>query len=88
VEPLIGPQTVNTMPAKTIAAFADHGKAAATLELDIREAWQAIEDLGKTGINLARVTEQLLEEGIDKFTKASNQTLQKITNKAPIASVR
>ena len=88
VEPLIGPQTINTMPAKTIEAFADHGKAAATLELDIKEAWQAIEDLGKTGINLAHVTDQLLEEGIDKFTKASNETLQTITNKAPSASVR
>jgi transaldolase len=88
VEPLIGAQTVNTMPAKTIAAFADHGKAAATLEQGIKEAWQAIADLRKTGINLERVTDQLLEEGIEKFVKASNETLQTITNKAPIASVR
>jgi hypothetical protein len=34
------------------------------------------------------VTDQLLEEGIEKFVKASNETLQTITNKAPIASVR
>jgi transaldolase len=88
VEPLIGPQTINTMPARTIEAFADHGKAAATLELDIKEAWQAIEDLGKTGINLARIADQLLAEGIDKFIQASNETVQTIANKAPIASVR
>jgi transaldolase len=88
VTPLIGPQTVATLPAKTIEAFADHGKAAATLEEDIKEAWQATVDLKKTGIEFARVADQLLEDGIDKFKKAHDETLQAITNKAPLASVR
>ena len=88
VEPLIGPQTVNTLPAKTIEAFADHGKTAPTLEQDIKEAWQATVDLKKTGIDYSHVADQLLEEGIDKFKKAYAETLQAITNKAPLASVR
>ena len=88
VTPLIGPHTIVTMPAKTIQAFADHGKVGSTLEEDIKEAWQVTMDLKKTGIDFARVADQLLQEGIDKFKKAYNETLQAITNKAPLASVR
>ncbi len=88
VEPLIGPHTVNTLPAKTVEAFADHGKAAATLEQGIKEAWQVTVDLKKTGIDLTHVANQLLQEGIGKFKKAYAETLQEITNKAPLASVR
>ena len=57
-------------------------------EEDIKEAWQVTMDLKKTGIDFARVADQLLQEGIDKFKKAYNETLQAITNKAPLASVR
>ena len=88
VQPLIGPQTVTTLPSQTIEAFADHGKAAATLEQGIKEAWQVTVDLKKTGIDLTHVSNQLLDEGIDKFKKAYAETLQAITNKAPLASVR
>lgn len=88
VEPLIGPHTVTTLPGKTMEAFADHGKAAATLEQDIKEAWQVSVDLKKTGIDLTHAADQLLEEGIDKFKKAYAETLQAIANKAPLASVR
>ena len=52
VQPLIGPQTVTTLPGQTIEAFADHGRAAATPEQDIKEAWQVTVDLKKTGIDL------------------------------------
>ncbi len=70
VEPLIGPQTVSTMPAKTIAAFADHGKVASTLEQGLDEAAQVMRDLEATGIDFYEATERLLEEGIEKFVKA------------------
>ena len=46
VEPLIGPDTVNTLPDETIDAFADHGKLEAnTIEKDIDEARKVIDDL-------------------------------------------
>ncbi|MGH8718521.1 MAG: transketolase [Burkholderiales bacterium] len=67
VEPLIGRDTVNTMPEKTIAAFADHGCAKATVEEDIAQARQVLDDLNALGIDLRQVTEQLLNEGIQKF---------------------
>ena len=45
VEELIGPETVNTMPAETIEAFQDHGEVALTLEPDIDEAHRVFEKL-------------------------------------------
>ncbi|MEZ4764228.1 MAG: transaldolase [Calditrichia bacterium] len=68
VEPLIGPDTVNTLPEQTIEAFADHGELVAnTIEDGITEARQALEDLAEVGIDLEKVTDQLVEEGIQKF---------------------
>jgi transketolase len=67
VEPLIGPDTVNTMPEATIAAFADHGSVRPTLVEGVREAQQLMENLTAVGIDFAQVTEQLLNEGIRKF---------------------
>jgi transketolase len=67
VEPLIGPDTVNTMPEVTIAAFADHGSVRPTLEEGIREAHQLMENLNAVSIDFEQVAEQLLNEGIQKF---------------------
>ena len=43
VEELIGPETVNTMPLETVAAFQDHGKVELTLEREIDEAKRVFE---------------------------------------------
>ena len=75
VEPLIGPGTVNTMPDRTIAAFADHGKVDATVEQGIEESERVLADLEATGIDLDRVTDQLLEEGIQKFIDPFDQLM-------------
>jgi transaldolase/glucose-6-phosphate isomerase len=67
VEPLIGPDTVNTMPDKTIAAFARHGAAGATVEEGIEESERVLADLQAVGIDVERVTDQLLDDGVQKF---------------------
>jgi len=67
VEPLIGPHTVNTMPAETIRAFAERGVVATTVERDLDEARQVIEWLAAVGIDVERVTWQLENEGVQKF---------------------
>lgn len=82
VEPLIGPQTINTLPRKTIAAFARHGKVSASLEQGYDEAVQVMRDLQRAGIDVARVTRELLDDGIAKFTDAFNDILQTIGTKA------
>lgn len=85
VEPLIGPNTINTLPRKTIAAFADHGKAAATLERGLDEADAVLRELAALGIDLPKVTARLLEEGIAKFIKAFDDVVETIAAKARAA---
>jgi len=67
VEPLIGPDTVSTMPEKTIAAFADHGKVRRTVDKGIRESFKVMRDLKAVGIDMKHVTRELENEGIHKF---------------------
>ncbi|ADJ27339.1 transaldolase [Nitrosococcus watsonii C-113] len=67
VEPLIGPYTVNTLPEKTIKAFADHGIVKETVEENIEESRKVFADLEKIGIDLNLVTAQLENEGVQKF---------------------
>jgi transketolase len=67
VEPLIGPHTVNTMPEQTIAAFADHGRVADTMEQGTEEAVQVMAELEQSGIDFTQVAVQLENEGVQKF---------------------
>ncbi len=74
VEPLIGPDTVNTMPESTIAAFADHGVIYEnSIEKELDEARQILDDLKKLDIDIDFVTDfQLVNEGIQKFIDPYN----------------
>jgi transaldolase len=81
VEPLIGPMTVNTMPDQTIAAFADHGRVAHTVEEGMEDAVQVMSDLERIGIDFRLVTTQLVNEGIQKFVDPYDQSLQALERK-------
>jgi len=67
VDPLIGPFTINTLPEETIAAFADHGTAANTVEKGMDEADATMRAIADLGIDFAEVTRRLETEGIQKF---------------------
>lgn len=75
VEPLIGPYTVNTMPEKTIKAFADHGVVRDTVEDGLDEARQVMGSLAALGIDFGQVTAQLESEGVQKFIDPYNAML-------------
>ncbi len=75
VEELIGPDTVNTMPPETLAAFRDHGRAQPTLESGVAEAERVLAALEKAGISLERVTGDLLIDGVKKFVEPYTQLL-------------
>lgn len=70
VEELIGPDTINTMPEETLAAFRDHGVARPTLEKDLDEARRVFEGLGSIGIDMRQITSQLVKEGVRKFSES------------------
>jgi transaldolase len=81
VENLIGPNTVNTIPPKTLEAFIDHGTVALTLESDLDEARTQLNDLAALGLNLDEVTQELLDEGVNKFAESYDKLIQTITEK-------
>ena len=81
VESLIGPNTVNTMPGKTIEAFADHGVVARTVDTGVEEARQAIADLERVGVDLQAATAQLEEEGIATFAKSFDSLISGVEGK-------
>ena len=75
IEPLIGKETVTTVPDDTLRAFADHGMAADTLSLGIDEAHKTIESLKILGIDTERVAEDLQIDGVKKFEEAFHNLL-------------
>lgn len=75
VEPLIGPETVNTLPDATLAAFRDHGKVANTITQDVDAARAQFDRLASVGIDMYEVGEQLQREGLAQFEKAFSELL-------------
>ncbi len=75
VEPLIGPETINTVPDATLAAFRDHGSAAVTLMSGMTEAYGHHEALRVLGIDLGEVGESLQTAGVRLFAEAYEQIM-------------
>ena len=78
VEPLIGPQTVNTMPTETLEAYRDHGEPASRLEENAAEADHLLARLSEVGINMDDIANQLEAEGIEKFVKPYDSLINKL----------
>ncbi|MEB3883364.1 transaldolase [Lyngbya sp. CCY1209] len=84
VDELIGPNTVNTMPPNTIEACADHCHVGANrVETDVDEAYTLIENLSapEIAIDIDRIMDELIEEGIDKFVEPFNSLMDAIETK-------
>jgi transaldolase len=79
VEELIGPDTVNTMPAETIRAFQDHGEIRGeTLTEGLDEARKLFDELAAAGVDYDDVTDTLEEEGVQKFADSFDELLEGI----------
>jgi transaldolase len=81
VEALIGPDTVNTMPRKTLDAYRDHGQPAPRLEEDLDKARQHLDQLPRLGIDIDDVTQQLEDEGVEKFNKPFDSLIDTLKEK-------
>ncbi|MBM2811940.1 MAG: tal, partial [Chloroflexi bacterium] len=80
VESLAGADTVNTMPPATIDAFMDHGRIASRLA-DRDWANGMFAALPTVGIDLNRVTADLLDEGLVAFSKSFDAVLDAVAKK-------
>jgi transaldolase len=82
VEPLIGRDTVNTMPEATIQAFADHGRVVAdSVETDVEDALDVLRELENVGIDYRCVTWQLENEGVQKFIDSYDACVKALEKK-------
>jgi transaldolase/glucose-6-phosphate isomerase len=85
VEALIGPETINTIPLQTLAAYRDHGKPATRLTDDAEKASENLRRLGEVGIDLDAATQQLEDEGVQKFVKAFDLLIRALKEKRAAA---
>lgn len=81
VEALIGPDTVNTLPLETLNAYRDHGRPAYRLDADVDEVNAVLDGLADLGIDLNEITEQLEEEGVQKFIKPFDRLMDTLERK-------
>jgi transaldolase len=81
VEELMGPNTVNTVPPKTMDAFRDHGVVENRLEQGLDLASQQLDDLAATSVNLEQITQSLEQAGVESFAEAFDRLLTVIDAK-------
>src|SRR3989440_6856036 len=82
VQELIGPNTVDTMPLETVAAFQDHGEVRGdTVAEKVAEAHKLVGELAKVGVDYDDVVETLELEGVQKFADSFEELLDEIRAK-------
>ncbi len=81
VDQLIGPDTVNTVPPATLKLFLLHGRAERTVDKDIEEAESNLKELQALGIDFDSVTSELLEKGVESFSRAFDSLLKSVEEK-------
>jgi len=81
IEPLIGPDTINTLPVETLAAYRDHGHPTLSVEDDISRAYHVLSDLSFVGIDLDTATQHLEEQGVKNFVSALGRLMVALKEK-------
>ncbi|MEA2644979.1 MAG: transaldolase / glucose-6-phosphate isomerase [Chloroflexota bacterium] len=82
VDELVGPDTVNTLPRKTLEAYADHGDPKPRLAEGVEEARALMSQLEEVGVDMKQVTDELIDEGVKAFVDAFDKLLGQIRDKA------
>jgi len=81
VDTLIGPDTVNTMPPKTMDAFRDHGAVAETLTEGLDAARHVLAEAERLGLGLDDITRALVLDGVQQFGDAADALLGAVAAK-------
>ena len=83
VEALAAPDTVDTIPDKTLKAFADHGKVGASMAVDGGDAEAVLAEFRKLGVDDAALALRLQKEGAASFQKSWDSLLAGLKTKTP-----
>jgi transaldolase len=81
VEALAAPDTINTLPEKTLHAFAAHGRLSGKLATDGGDAEQVLAEFARAGIDETQLATQLQREGTQAFAKSWQDLLRVLAAK-------
>lgn len=82
VEALAAPDTINTLPEKTLRAFTEHGQLKSVMAEDGGDAEAVLKSFAQAGIDVNALAMQLQREGAQAFVKSWNSLLQRIADKS------
>jgi transaldolase len=88
VDALAAPDTIDTLPEKTLLAVGDHGKATGVMAADGGDAEKTLAEFAAAGIDVEALAEQLQREGAAAFVKSWNGLMQRIAEKGGALSRR
>jgi transaldolase len=81
VERLVAPGVINTMPEKTLSAFADHGDVGHALDADLAEVERVLAQAEEAGLEVPELTAELEREGVQSFCESYDKLLGCIESK-------
>lgn len=81
VKSLVAPFTVNTIPEKTLLAFADHGETGKPMVDDTKDADRIIDQFNELSIDYLQLAQQLQVEGGESFNTSWNNLIDSIKSK-------
>lgn len=84
VEALVAPDTINTIPEKTLFAFADHGKIRGELSADDGDTELLLAEFARAGVDPAALAARLQREGTAAFAKSWHDLLDRISEKTDV----
>jgi transaldolase len=82
VEALAAPFTINTMPDKTLLAFAEHGEMGDPLPSDGGDSEELLGEFEAAGVSVAELASRLQREGAKTFDASWSELLQSIDEKS------
>ena len=82
IESLAAPDTINTMPDKTLKAFADHGEVGDQLPADGGDADEVFKAHQDQGIDTDALGLKLQKDGADAFVKSWDELLETIKSES------
>jgi transaldolase len=82
VEALAAPNTINTVPEKTLLAFAEHGTVNGSMPPEGGDAQKVLAEFAKAGVDVDALAAQLQREGAESFNKAWTGLLKVIEEKS------
>jgi transaldolase len=88
VEALAAPDTIDTMPDKTLSAFAEHGSIAGVMPVDGGDCETVLADFARAGIDECKLAARLQREGTESFAKSWTELLERLSKKSSLLSQR